>query len=330
MKKYVVVGAFVFLLGLFFILFPDLNSLTKRKPILKVAAYSSFLSYFGPAQRLKELFEDQCQCQVEYINIGEVGLLEKRWRWQKEFFFDGFMGLDFLTASGIPLNRWKRFPIQLFETLQSQVPWPLHQRFLPYDWAPLGFLYDKRQVKISPHTLEDLKPYKISLPDPRTSGPGLQFLFWLFTKPFSIKDFLKNYKVSLAPSWSVAYGLFLKREVSVIFSYLTSVYAHWDKKEFYIRPFIFPQGHPVQVEFFVVSSLCRSCELAFQWAAFLLTPEAQKILAQKNYMLPVVKGVALKRQALPSWHPLPTFQLKNFIARKKEVLKEWSKALVSF
>jgi thiamine transport system substrate-binding protein len=107
-------------------------------------------------------------------------------------------------------------------------------------------------------------------------------------------EFLEKFKPnvqSVSPSWAFSYGLFKKGQAHYVFSYLTSLAFHWGhEKNREYKAVSFPEGHPVQVEFAAVPSTCAECELGHDFVAAMLTPEAQKIIMEKNFMLPAFKG----------------------------------------
>ena len=53
----------------------------------------------------------------------------------------------------------------------------------------------------------------------------------------------------------------------------------------------FKEEHPLQVEFAGVPENCQNCDAATKFVQFLQSDEAQKIIMNKNYMLPVVDKI---------------------------------------
>jgi thiamine transport system substrate-binding protein len=89
--------------------------------------------------------------------------------------------------------------------------------------------------------------------------------------------------------WSEAYGLFLDGQADMVLSYTTSPTYHSvaekDDKYAYAQ---FSEGYVPQVE---VAGLLKSAdqpELGRQFLAYLVTPEAQKIIPTTNWMYPVI------------------------------------------
>ena len=102
--------------------------------------------------------------------------------------------------------------------------------------------------------LASVRRKKLVIQDPRTSSIGLSFLLWtqaLFPgKAFDeIWKGLSRQVLTVAPSWTGAYGLFLKKEAEFVVSYTTSPAYHREKeKQDFIKAIPFPEGHYRQVE----------------------------------------------------------------------------------
>jgi thiamine transport system substrate-binding protein len=137
---------------------------------------------------------------------------------------------------------------------------------------------------------------QIALQDPHLSSAGLQFLNWVQTTQSSkTEEFLRALApnvANVAPSWSFSYGLFKKQQVQLVFSYLTSLAFHWGfENDRGYQAVNFPEGHPVQVEFSGVLKSCKECELAVEFVQSLSDSDSQKLIMQKNFMLPVLSEV---------------------------------------
>lgn len=133
---------------------------------------------------------------------------------------------------------------------------------------------------------------------------------------------------SVAPSWSTAYGLFKQKKVDLVYSYLTSPVYHWvEDKDYKYNSLDLAEPLSVQVELVAIPDRCRECDLAQQFIKFLLSPDAQKIIMNKNYMLPVVEGVVqgteFEKVKIPQL--IPTERYLNW--NKKKYLSIWKKAL---
>lgn len=293
---------------------------------LRVLSYSVFVSQSGPAPALVKQFEEACQCQVEFVTAGDGGLLLERLKMtQTRAHFDLVLGLDQFWANkalkewqwrspslSLPSQKWA-LPLQNFMTEAMQgTAWP----FVPFDYAPMTFIYRKSDVPSPPRSFEDLLDPRfkssLSLQDPRSSSPGLQFLSWVHQiKKENTLAYLKNLRPSIhsvSPSWALSYGLFKKEQSQFVFSYLTSLAFHQRvEKDPRYSAVSFDFGHPLQVEFIGIPEGGQHYELAQQFIEFLLKPSSQKMLAAKNFMYPARSDVYLEElfHGLPDLKVLP-------------------------
>lgn len=275
----------------------------EQKAVLKVFTYSSFASKWGPGPVLKSIFEKSCNCQVEFIEGADTGILLQRLKIEGEKLgADLVIGFDQydLQKAVVELN-WRSMDFSSLDVDPIVKSSLKNEFFVPYDWGVLSFV-TKKDFRISPTiSLDDLTrseySRKIALQDPRTSSVGLQFVMWVL----KTKGQEEGYKYlgrmmqqahSHSPSWSTAYGLFKSGQVDLVFSYLTSpLYHQIEEKNENFKALEMVEPQPVQVEFAGIPSFCRSCELAENFLNLLLSPEGQKIVMEKNYMMPVLKNV---------------------------------------
>jgi thiamine transport system substrate-binding protein len=267
---------------------------------LRILTYSTFMGATGPGSDLIEKFKSETGQTVEVVTAGDAGLLLERLKMAEASVpFDVVIGLDQLLLEEAQKQfAWKE---QFFGTSGRH---PIlaeydNKFFVPYDWSPLSFVYKKSDAPV-PQTIDDLLDPKyakqFALQDPRSSTPGLQFFKWVQAiKGPGTQRFLKKFKPnvnSISPSWAFAYGLFKKEQTRFVFSYLTSLAFHWgfeNNRDY--RVLVFPEGHPVQVEFMAIPKTCRECELGEKFVTNMLQPWAQKIIMEKNFMLPVINGL---------------------------------------
>jgi len=289
----------------------------KRTAPLKVLAYSSFISSWGPGPTLVSHFERTCSCKVEMTEGDSSQFLQKL----KNETFDVVIGLD---------------ATQL-QQAEQEIPWlevTPKQKWVIFDWAPLGFIYNKKKINKPPRNLDDLLNARwrnaIALQDPRTSSIGLQFASWIQKEKNA--DFLKSLKPnihSISPSWSTAYALFKTGQADIVFSYQTSAVYHWiEEKDQNFQVIPLNTTAPLQIEVAAIPQSCQKCSLAKEFILFLLTDESQTLIMKKNYMLPI-------KEALVEKTPFEIFKnfysglnLKNFPSiERQETLKFWTTAL---
>ncbi len=338
MKHFVIYLAAIFL----FLFVAHINKnqtflIRDQKPVLKVFTYSSFASKWGPGPVLKEIFEKKCSCKVEFVEGADSAIILQRLKIEgQKLGADLVIGFDQydLQKALIELN-WRSMDFSDLD-IDNQVKGALKNEFFaPYDWGVLSFIARKGDNLPATISLDDLLKTeysrKIALQDPRTSSVGLQFVMWVLKTKGQEEGFkyigrMMQQAHSFSPSWSTSYGLFKSKQADLVFSYITSpLYHQLEEKNgnFVALEVVEPQ--PLQVEFAGIPAFCQYCELAEGFLNLLLSPEGQKIVMEKNYMMPVLKGV---KAETPFDQVKIPFRLMEIdypsIGQVEKVLKEWT------
>jgi thiamine transport system substrate-binding protein len=338
MRQFLFFVVFIFV-GLFAALFirqsqdPDRDS----RPTLRVYAASSFIKQWGPGPWLKEKFEGTCECKVEYHDAADsISLLERVKSEPKNKSADLVLGFDQydleLAQAGLDWRNIKVDPQQFEDAVK-----PLLSRtsFIPYDWGVLSFLARKNEIRTLPTNLEDLLSpdyiSSISLEDPRTSTPGLQFILWLIQVKGEERAFqyLQKFNPQVkawGANWSLAYGLFQKNQVKLTFSYVTSPIANLkENPQSDVVALPFTDGHPVQYEFLGIPSTCQNCDLAEKFVSLILSRDGQRVIMDKNYMFPALKSVTKGTlfESIPDFKLIDMTVIPNQ-AERERILKKWS------
>ncbi len=336
MRHFIAFISVVFLgLGLYFLKFQNqtVAPVTAQKPLLHVITYSSFAADWGPGPLLKTEFEKTCNCEVKFLEVADSGLLIQRLQ------MDGAkMGVDLVVGMDqFDLDKAKN-KLPWRDVGAMDVKWVPEVQdatslntFVPFDWGFVAFNTRKGELSLTPTSLKDLlNPSlkgQIALIDPRTSSPGMQFVFWVIqTMGLSEgESFLKSMVAqahSFSPGWSVAYGLFQKKQAAMALSYITSPIYHLveEKNEDYIS-LEFQEGHPQQIEFMAVPEFCRNCDLAENFMRFMLSEPGQRIIMNKNFMFPVLTGVIAGTpfESLPPYKKVAPFRVPT-----EEEIKGWN------
>jgi thiamine transport system substrate-binding protein len=269
------------------------NVAKSESKTLRVLAYSSFISSWGPGPTLVRMFEHEYSrshpgqsVKVELLQAEDAGLLLAK---MKILSSDVVIGFDqFSRPLAKKETRWKKHLVN--EPRYSD------EEFLAFDWAPIGFVYREGEID-PPKSLADLLhprfKGKIALQDPRSSSPGFQFLSWVASEMPGEKsvDYLHKLKTnvhSVSGSWSQSYGMFTRGLATLVLSYATSpLYHRFSEKDDRYRFAVFKSPHPVQVEFVAIPEACEQCDLAHLFLKFLNGPPAQAVIMNKNWMLPV-------------------------------------------
>ncbi|MCB9073801.1 MAG: thiamine ABC transporter substrate-binding protein [Bdellovibrionaceae bacterium] len=294
---FLIFGLIVFVLSVIFRQSIETPTRTYTKT-LQVLSYPNFTNTWGPGPELAKRFFEEYGVSIKWVEASNAGMILQLLRQEHKEIPDVVLGLDILSLP-IAEQGFKWHPISL-----KKVDWvqdiPIDEPFVPFDWAPMTFIY-KRQNMLPPKHLEELKQEKyinsLALQDPNSSSTGMYFLMWVLSVMGEDEgfQFLQQLKPSIrviSPSWSASYSLFKNDQVPYVFSYFTSpLYHHLEEQDFTYQPVYFEDPHVYAVEYGAIPENCKQCSAAEDFLKFLLRPENQKIIMQKNFMLPVIKNV---------------------------------------
>lgn len=335
-------------------------------PILTVVAYDSFASKHGLGPLIKTLFEAQCGCELKILPSGDAGQMLSRLELDAER-----KKISAQVAVGIDQSLWPRAqPLAegwregTSESDFSTQPQGLDEiakelriapDFFPFDYGTYAVMADMKslsELKLNPPVFwSDLKKSdykkKLLIEDPRTSTPGLGLL--LYTKSVYREKFsefwgkMRTQWLTLPSGWTQAYGLFMKGQAPLVWSYTASQayhtenpdkLAHGDRyKAILLKNAAGETEAPVQVEGAILirggSPTPVLKKLARQFIEFLLSEKVQKEIPLKNWMLPARTHVKLPA----SFMSLPVPQVKKVITPKTRaevdaLLKEWQEAIL--
>ncbi|RYE55422.1 MAG: thiamine ABC transporter substrate-binding protein, partial [Rhizobiaceae bacterium] len=193
-----------------------LSSVASAARTLTIYTYESFTSEWGPGPKVKAEFEKVCACTVDYVSLPDgVALLTRLKMEGNATKADIVLGLDTnLIEEAKATNLLAEHRI---DASGVKVPGGFSDPvFVPYDYGHFAVIYDTKAMKNPPKSLKDLvegdPEQKIVLEDPRTSTPGLGFLFWMRAvygdqTPAAWMKLQKRI-LTVTPGWSEAYGLF--------------------------------------------------------------------------------------------------------------------------
>jgi thiamine transport system substrate-binding protein len=260
---------------------------------LTIYTYESFTSEWGPGPKVKAAFEKTCGCTVEYVSLADgVALLTRLKMEGGATKADIVLGLDTnLIEEAKATNLLAEHGV---DTSGVTVPGGFSDPvFVPYDYGHFAVIYDTQVIKSPPKSLKELvdgnPDEKIVIEDPRTSTPGLGFIYWMRAvygdqTPEAWKKLSKRI-LTVTPGWSEAYGLFTKGEAPLVLSYTTSPAYHMiaEKNDRY-QAAEFSEGHPIQIE---VAAMTRTAdeELARSFLTFMISPAFQDIIPENNWMV---------------------------------------------
>jgi thiamine transport system substrate-binding protein len=314
-------------------------SYASEKPTLVIYTYDSFAASWGPAPKIKEAFEKDCNCNLEFVSVSSsIGALRKIQLEGASTKADILLGLDTNVAQ--TAMKTGLFENHGLDTSKLQLPikWE-NDEFIPFDYSYFAFVYDSNKVKKVPSSLDELvnmpKNFKIILEDPRSSTPGLGFLLWV---KHTYKDKANEYWKKLAPhiltvtkGWSEAYGLFLKGEADMVLSYTTSPAYHIiAEKKTNFKTANFKDGHYAQVEVAGILKSSKHKELAKKFMSFMMSDTFANIIPTTNWSYPVVKtknGLPKGFETLYIPSKMILMDGKEVEANRKAYLNEWLNAL---
>lgn len=296
---------------------------------LTVYTYRSFASEWGPGSHIKERFQAQCQCTVNYVALDDGVSLLSRLRLEGEKTkADVVLGIDY-ALSDVLIQQKMVVPHQTPVTELSMPGGWDDSYFIPFDYSYLAFLYDKKRLSVVPHSIKELvgnKKWSLLYEDPRTSSLGLGLVLW-WNKLYgqetpALWKKLRTHTVSVTKGWSEAYGLFLKGEADLVLSYITSpaYHLHHDKTDQY-KAAIFDEGHFMQIEVAAVVAYSKKQVLAQEFLAFLLSEPVQTIIPRTQWMFPVKQYGKLPEEF--SKLDLPTKSIRVSPKETSRMRKTW-------
>ncbi|WP_091959807.1 thiamine ABC transporter substrate binding subunit [Marinospirillum celere] len=303
---------------------------------LTVYTYSSFTSEWGPGAQIKEAFEAQCACQLEYISLDDgVSLLNRLRLEGASTRADVILGLDdalIEEARSLDLVQPHGLELQDFN-FKSELAWQ-DKDFLPFDFGYFAFIYDSETTQpVSSLAALLESDASVIYQDPRTSTPGQGLLVWMKAlygdETADAWSQLRQQTVTVTKGWSEAYSLFLEGEADYVLSYTTSPAYHQIVEETdRYQAAKFSEGHPRQIEVAAISRHAKQKELAGDFLAFLLSETAQEILPVTNWMLPVIEGVDLPEAFGDLIQPQAVgFTPEQIHQQRQQWIREWRSAV---
>jgi len=321
--------------------FCALASAAQAAETLTVYTYESFVADWGPGPKVKEAFEKDCGCALNWVAVTDgVAMLNRLKLEGTGTQADVVLGLDTnLTAEAKATGLFGPHG-QDASRLTLPIAWT-DDTFLPYDYAHFAVIYDTEKMpavkayKSLKDLVESASDEKIILEDPRTSTPGLGFLLWVKEvygdKAAEAWTKLKPRIITTTPGWSEAYGLFTKGEAPMVLSYTTSPAYHIiaEKTERY-QAMKFSEGHYLQVEVAGIIANSPEKQLAQKFLAFMEGPGFQDAIPENNWMFPAGKTTAPLPQTFDTLvKPDKTFLFtpEEVASNRRAWIDEWLNAM---
>lgn len=326
---------------LFILINFSVSALYAEQPELNILTYASFAGKGSAGAELKTLFEKSCGCVLKFQLVDNGLALVADLKIAKgNVSSDVILGVD-----GSSLQVISSFVQEIsvtdkvfFNSTLSEKTW---ENFVPIDFSFLTFIVDTRKVKKIPKSWREILDSwdfneKIILQDPRSSTPGFGLLLSLqaiFNDNLEAQlKKLKKLTLTVGKGWSETYGLFTKGESWFVWSYTSSESyhrSHGDETNY--KALYLDEGHLMQTEYVGILKRAKNKNLALDFVKFLTTPSAQKIIAEKNWMLPVnlqARPLITKKALLDQKEPARIFKVEPqqiSSAGKKELVDKWLK-----
>lgn len=298
---------------------------------LTVYTYSSFASEWGPGPKIEKAFEQNCQCDLEFIALDDgVSVLNRLRLEGPNSEADILLGLDdSLIETAKKTGLLATHDIDLSST-DFKIDWN-DEVFLPFDYGYFAFIYNSEKLQNPPKSLkelvEDRDDLNVIYQDPRTSTPGLGLMLWMKSvygeEVGTAWQQLAKKTVTVTKGWSEAYSMFLKGETDMVLSYTTSPAYHLiaEGKNQYLAA-NFSEGHYIQVEVAAMVKNSKHKKLAKEFMSFISSDDFQSTIATGNWMYPVTK-VTLPEQFNKLITPKKTLSFSSAEVDKNR--KAWNK-----
>ena len=271
-----------------------------------VYTYDSFCGEWGSGPEIARLFEEKTGLKVNFIDCGDgVQILSKAVLEKADPYADVLLGLDNnLTEKAAQSGVFESFKPSNASVLAQGLEEELGGKWLmtPYDYSPFAIIWNSLSGVAAPTCLEDLTKdiykKKLILMDARTSTPGLGFESWV-NKVYGSKaaDYMKRLEPSIltmAPGWSVGYGMITDGEAPLVISYTTSPAYHIEYGEGdQFKALSFTDGHVMQVEGAGLVKGAKNADGAKRFIEFLISEEAQKVIPTTQWMYPANAQITL-------------------------------------
>jgi thiamine transport system substrate-binding protein len=276
---------------------------------------------FSVSEAVVAKFQEQCNCQVQFLKSGDAGLaLNKAILSKNNPLADVFYGVDntFL-GRALAADIFESYDSPALAGIPADLKLDPSNRLLPVDFGYVTLNYDKKYFADNgiplPQSLTDLtKPaYKglLAVENPATSSPGLAFLLATVAVfgeqgDYTYLDFWRELRandVYVADGWEDAYnGQFSggsgQGDHPLVVSYATSPAA-----EVYFadpQPAESPTGNIApaggsfrQVEFVGKLKGAKNPDLAQQWIDFMLGEAFQADIPLQMWVYPTRTGTPL-------------------------------------
>ncbi len=328
-------------------------------PVLRVGTYPSFVDApsSSPGPWLKEQFEAEHDAELKWFppESNMDYFLQRR---QQNVTIDTDLFLGLTPENLVKADRETGDGESLFTSVDTSALSNVGHvvddyRFDPQERAiPVGASYislvynqhalDERGVG-APETFDDLAsdPYENGLlvPNPQNSETGLEFLFWTVDH-FGEDGYLDYWSdlmdngTQILKDWGTAYDAYSNDEAPIVVSFSTDqVYADRYDQDMARHQVGFPNGEGyAYLEGVAPFSGTDRMGLATEFVDFVLQPDVQAEIAQRNVALPAVDNADLPQDFDDLVHEPETivsFGYDELMGNVEPWLNDWSEQIAS-
>ncbi|MEF8853111.1 MAG: thiamine ABC transporter substrate-binding protein [Haloarculaceae archaeon] len=289
-------------------------------PMLRVGTYSSFLDApsTSPGAWVKERFESEHDAEISWF-APEGGMNYFLQRRQQGVTIDTDLYLGLTPENLVTADTGVEGDASLFTSVDTSALsnvsnvvedyyFDPQDRAIPFGASYISLVYnqimlDERGVG-APETFDDLasEPYEEGLivPNPQNSETGLEFLFWTVDQ-FGEDGYLDYWSrlmdngTRILQGWSSAYSAYSNEEAPMVVSYSTDqVFADRYDQNMQKHQVGFPNdtGY-AYLEGMAPFAGTDRLDLATEFMDFILGPDVQAEVAQRNVALPAVSNATL-------------------------------------
>ncbi|QLD85798.1 thiamine ABC transporter substrate-binding protein [Natronomonas halophila] len=311
--------------------------------VVTVATYDSFVDGEEPVGPwLKERFEAQRDDDVTIeFQVPEAGVNQyiQRAKQDAPIEADLYVGLNVDELIRID----DELDSALFDSLSGQLErsdrvldelrFDPDGRAVPYDTGYISLVYDEEEVE--PETFEDLTAERnrgdLIVQNAQQSDPGRAFLLWTIHE-FGADGYLDYWQdlqdndVRVLGSWDDAYNAYLEEEAPMVVSYSTDQVYYGDTPRHQVG-FLNDQGY-ANPEGMARFADADDPDATVDLMEFMLTPEAQGEIAQRNVQFPAVDDAELDEEFSQFAHVPPepvTFSYDELAGNLDGWVEDWAR-----
>ncbi|WP_415381690.1 thiamine ABC transporter substrate-binding protein [Halosimplex sp. TS25] len=328
-------------------------------PVLRVGTYPSFVDApsSSPGPWLKEQFEAEHDVELKWFppESNMDYFLQRR---QQNVTIDTDLFLGLTPENLVKADRGTGDGESLFTSVDTSAlsnaghvvddyRFDPQERAIPVGASYISLVYnqnalDERGVG-APETFDDLAsdPYENGLlvPNPQNSETGKEFLFWTIDH-FGEDGYLDYWSrlmdngTQILKDWGTAYDAYSNDEAPMVVSYSTDqVYADRYDQDMARHQVGFPNGEGyAYVEGAAPFAGTDKMGLATEFIDFVLQPDVQAEIAQRNVALPAVDNADLPKDFDDLVHEPETivsFGYDELMGNVEPWLNDWSQQIAS-